>query len=195
MTYGHSTSNQNNPKYFLICFEFSLSTQFQWHKQDKYHKEFLERYHHTVTRTSSGIVIIGGNNRDHNLCLYVEEGEEQGKVDTSSNVTTIKINKKWSPEVISAWLETIYTGKNNIYAWPSTDDLGDIVRNIAPNHKSDWEEFIKKYNVKRQPLHQYQQRIKQLALESDGLFGDITFTLGDSTIVTGHKVGSTFLES
>lgn len=98
--------------------------------QSEYRKEFLGRYHHTITKTpDGGIVILGGRfvlvllflyffrNMDHTLCLFVEEGEERDKsVSTSKNVDQITVSNLVPNELVPGWIEYIYNGKFSFFS-------------------------------------------------------------------------------
>jgi len=104
---------------------------------------------------------------DQTLCLYVEEGEERDKIVVASReVTSVTVSEEWPHEIVSAWIKTIYDG--------------ELDRNISSKLQPKWEDFVKRIT--------FQQKLRELDLESDGLFGDVKFLMQGDVAVPGHKV-------
>eukprot|EP01125_Pyxidicula_operculata_P009526 TRINITY_DN3139_c0_g1_i1.p1 TRINITY_DN3139_c0_g1~~TRINITY_DN3139_c0_g1_i1.p1 ORF type:complete len:819 (-),score=143.43 TRINITY_DN3139_c0_g1_i1:8-2464(-) len=140
-------------------------------------KNFLGRYHHTVEiLPGNSLVVFGGRNMDHTLCLYVEEGEAKGDVvnksskNQSSTTTTSTLKMKLPKSMVVEYIESIYSGdliKN--------DKLADIITK---------EEGAKNAMT----LNMYRSKIQGLLIESDCIFPDFHFKLASGEKVPGHKI-------
>lgn len=162
--------NDMDPKWRLI-------------EQKDRHK-FLGRYHHSVVSTPDGIVLFGGRNMDHTLCLFMEVGEQRFSI-TKGGKSSKKHDKEAArdksrdgpreltlvPEISSVdaltWIKMIYTGS-----------LGERPMN--------WNVLNKTYNEK--VLYQgFESRLKDVGLAHDPLFADIEFVV-DGATCQGHKI-------
>jgi len=144
--------------------------------QSEYRQEFLGRYSHTLTRTpGGGLVILGGRNMDHTLCLYVEEGEERDKtVNASKDVVELTVSDVMPSAVVGAWIRSAYDGV--------------LERNLSAADKDVWTAITAKHKIKRTLLVARKQKIRELALDSDGIFPDMTFKIAGDRVVPGHRI-------
>jgi len=142
----------------------------------KYSNEFLGRYHHSITRTpTGGIVIIGGRNMDHTLCLYVEEGESRDRsINRFPDVTSVQVNDSIPSEVVGAWVRSAYDGS--------------IDRDLTSSGQEIWKSLIKQYKITRQIIANRRQKIRELGIDGDGIFSDCTFKIASDHVVPCHKV-------
>jgi len=112
---------------------------------------------------------------DHTLCLYVEEGESRDKgVNSSENVVAVAVSDAVPSEVVGAWVRSAYDGI--------------IERDLSAGGTENWNSITKQYKIKRQLLGARKQKIRELALDSDGIFLDLVFKLSGDVVALGHKV-------
>jgi len=150
-----------------------LSSKRKWRSinTQRYGREFLERYHHTINRTRDGIIIFGGRRADHTLCLYVEEGIERGKfIKTTANSRHIKqltLKPGWSDKLLVTWIKTIYKG---------------------PKEKisEEFEKFLSKYSEIIRNNSVIQQFITDLAVDM-GILSDVRFLFSDNLEIPFHR--------
>jgi len=65
---------------------------------------------------------------------------------------------------------------------------GELPQQLSLEIRPKWDEFVKTYNIKRQMLRAFHQRLRELALESDGLFADVKFLMDGDSAASGHKI-------
>jgi len=156
-----------------------LSTKRKWRKLDMSQtpgNEFLERYHHTVTKTPEGIIVFGGRRADHTMCLYVELGTDRGKFirmsKKVSQIKTLTLKSNWSGKLLQTWIKRIYFGLNSTHSSPK----------IAEEYLA----FQKQYEESISSNAVFKQRILNLAVDT-GIFPDIRFQLSDKSVVSCHR--------
>eukprot|EP01127_Copromyxa_protea_P020096 TRINITY_DN6654_c0_g1_i1.p1 TRINITY_DN6654_c0_g1~~TRINITY_DN6654_c0_g1_i1.p1 ORF type:complete len:850 (+),score=115.76 TRINITY_DN6654_c0_g1_i1:190-2739(+) len=131
---------------------------------------FVGRYYHTISQTRDGVLIFGGRNEDHSMCLMFEAASEKGWVINSYNdLDHITIRTKVLPTpFVRKWLESIYAG------------------NASYVHK------YPEYNNWLSRHEEYGESIRHVLVDSN-LFADIFFELWDEAkqtkvVVSCHKI-------
>jgi len=125
------------------------------------------------------IVVIGGRNQDHSLCLYVEEGEFLGKnqvVLPKLNVIGVKINDHISNEIIKTWIELIYTNSHSYLEQEQSDQF---------------KSFCEKYEITSWHTGDRRKIIQALGNEFDdfgGFASDVQFKLSGKVVIPGNKI-------